>query len=1030
MNELNKKKNKNSENINYILRDNLECFGLNKIFINKFLTGLWNYPEAMYQILNHSEPRDIKESLASLVVDNFYTNYLSGNYIENNLLYILALMLRDEIEKLTDIEEVETFLDNSRCGYLLEELQKKPDVQLFFNKVILKTVEKIESLCSYREIKFNVAKIVNEFEKLKDEYEKGEKKAGVKSELNLGEDLYKKLVSNKLDQSINYCRDENLTGGKIKEDNEFFVKKFVPNITKKEFENRALTAKNDNNIDLFNYFNRFAQDIKNSSDEDLYSNSNLMGNLLNTKSPPTILTFYRTDFMQVVNFIEQLINDLIENILLLPYSVKCICKIISVLIRNKFKGITKAEENGFISKFILGRLLIPIISSPSFNALISEFVISGNTIKNIELINIIISKLFSGNLFKNINKEDDYTPFNWIFLDKMEKILYFFENATNVYLPDFIEKFINKNLPKDYEYNFFKENKEEMYANISICFNIRYLSLLIEGVRKSPEIFNKSKKSDKLEKAFKKLEDEEIFKAIKKADQNNLNNENNKRHRPSVKQKSKDKIILKTIEDEIYYLHNDKAIEEKDEILFKLDNKIANFYIDLKEKEKKTKLNEEEKNIIKVKNYLSNSIGNYRLLNIADFHKEATSDTIKMLNEIKAYMALPNFILNNNTIPSTWYINSLLDYLKKIPEDYKKNEYEKLYNELTKDLNDSINILDFQKLIIFRNKLKFIDKINNYYENVYMLINKIAINEKVKEMVEKIFIPVEMSFRYIEEENDNFFDLKSSNVKEKEFEDKMIYENKKKGVLTFRTIESFTSHFPNLAQYQVYQDKNPLEIIQELKIPGKINNYFEIIKKCIRKEEKKITEEEYENLYQEKIKDYIMNKIYEKIYPLEPLDLDTKIFRTANMLSWVEPQLIVEKEYIYDNILPDIINEFQKINKVKTPLKKIKCIRQIFVLIQSLIQFNEGENKTLIGSDDITPVLNYAFIKAAPFRIYTDLEFVKIFLEIKEGQGGYDINQLESAYTMLLSYKPENFKLTPQEFKKNCADARNSIIII
>ena len=48
-----------------------------------------------------------------------------------------------------------------------------------------------------------------------------------------------------------------------------------------------------------------------------------------------------------------------------------------------------------------------------------------------------------------------------------------------------------------------------------------------------------------------------------------------------------------------------------------------------------------------------------------------------MLNEIKAYMALPNFILNNNTIPSTWYINSLLDDLNKIPLDYKKIEYEK-----------------------------------------------------------------------------------------------------------------------------------------------------------------------------------------------------------------------------------------------------------------------------------------------------------------------------------------------------------------
>ena len=83
----------------------------------------------MYHILNHADPREIKDSLAFLIVDNFYTNNLSGNYIENNLLYILTLMIKDEIDKLTDIEEVETFLDNTRCGYLLEELQKKSDIK-------------------------------------------------------------------------------------------------------------------------------------------------------------------------------------------------------------------------------------------------------------------------------------------------------------------------------------------------------------------------------------------------------------------------------------------------------------------------------------------------------------------------------------------------------------------------------------------------------------------------------------------------------------------------------------------------------------------------------------------------------------------------------------------------------------------------------------------------------------------------------------------------------------------------------------
>lgn len=249
---------------------------------------------------------------------------------------------------------------------------------------------------------------------------------------------------------------------------------------------------------------------------------------------------------------------------------------------------------------------------------------------------------------------------------------------------------------------------------------------------------------------------------------------------------------------------------------------------------------------------------------------------------------------------------------------------------------------------------------------------------------------------------------------------------KKKNITTFRTIEAFTSGFPNLVKYQLYQDKDPLELAVELKIPDKINYYFDIIKaKLVKKEN--ISEEEFETLYQEKIKNYIMNKIYEKIYPPEPSEKDTQIFKKSITHSWIEPNLIVDKEYIYDNILPDILNQIKQIQKVKTPLKKLKCIKQIIELIQSLIQFNEGENKTMLGSDDITPVLNYSFIQAHPFRIYTDLEFVKIYLGIKEGQSAYYVKQLESAYTILLSYKAESFKLTPEEYKQKCDDAANNL---
>ena len=90
-------------------------------------------------------------------------------------------------------------------------------------------------------------------------------------------------------------------------------------------------------------------------------------------------------------------------------------------------------------------------------------------------------------------------------------------------------------------------------------------------------------------------------------------------------------------------------------------------------------------------------------------------------------------------------------------------------------------------------------------------------------------------------------------------------------------------------------------------------------------------------------------------------------------------------------------------------------------LISNLIKFNE--NKTEIGSDDVTPVLMYTFIKAHPERINSDLEFIKIFLPPTKGQADFDINQLEGAYNYVLSLSAERFKLTQEEYDNKCANA-------
>ena len=458
----------------------MDKFGINKVFISAFLKFLWNSPETMHRILVKTEPEVVKTNLAPLLVNNFYCNLLSGNYMENNLLYIITMQLKDEIDDLENINQIDSFLENTKCSYLLEELQKMPDIQIYFKNVILKTVEMMERRYSFREIKFGVEEILNDLMKIKREEEKkiGKK---INNEKDL-EKLYNTVIKSKvMDLSINYSREEN--NEKYNKRNDLFFRNYAPDIVINTLKERAKNAKEENKNILYKYYQKLENDIQ--ADNDLYSNKVLMKNMLATNSPTHLLSFYLNDFLEVISYINQLLDDLIKNISLMPNSIKYICRVIYLLIKNKFPNINEFEINSFISKFIIDKLLIPIISNPNFKALISEFVISGNTIKNIIKLNFILKKLFSRNLFHNNKEDGDYTPFNWLIIDKMEKILYFFEKAINVNLPNFIEKYINGELPKDYSYDYFKENKEQFYANISICFNVKNLCYLIDGIHRN-----------------------------------------------------------------------------------------------------------------------------------------------------------------------------------------------------------------------------------------------------------------------------------------------------------------------------------------------------------------------------------------------------------------------------------------------------------------------------------------------------------------------------------------------------------------
>ena len=106
-------------------------------------------------------------------------------------------------------------------------------------------------------------------------------------------------------------------------------------------------------------------------------------------------------------------------------------------------------------------------------------------------------------------------------------------------MPTFIEKYINGELPKDYNYDFFNENADIICTNISICFTIENLNNLLNGLR-SCNIFQEqnNEKAKKVKKSYTKLINKSIIDDIMGVDE---------KLKSIIKKDEKTQIIVKLL---------------------------------------------------------------------------------------------------------------------------------------------------------------------------------------------------------------------------------------------------------------------------------------------------------------------------------------------------------------------------------------------------------------------------------------------------------------------------------------------------
>ena len=982
-------------------------------YIPNLLNYLWEQPKIVVSVIEHAKIDDLKEHLAPLFANNFYENILSSYYIEDNLMYVLTLLIQSEINKLTNINQNDKFLEDTACGILLGELRRKSDIQAYFNNIIINVIENLEANNSNSKIYFDTDEIVKFYEN--------------RGTSRKQEEVY--LKNPTVDQtSVSESLEDGSHRDKKKAQNEqeSFNQKYIPNLDKDILI--KISEEKKNNKDMYDYL--YEKLSKYTNDKNLYANEKLLTFLNKYKHPEKLLYLYQHHFMIVINFMDQIIDNLLNNFHLIPYSIKCLCRIISEQITKKFPLISVPDKNAFIANFFFGKLLIPILLNTGVEAFVNNF-ISENSLYNLQVISSILKKYVSGKFYTSNDKEFNYTPYNWYFIYNTEKLFSIFKELTKVRFPSFIEKFINNELPSDYEYNYFKENPDEVVNFRSILFNIEQLLALVKTMSENEKEIFKDNKNAKIQKAVEKLmypNNQQLFVNIinsEKVIKKDPKKEKNKKKEKEKDKKKKDEETEIENEPKIHYFLLTKL--DSNETYKQLLDIEPKLYFSIKEL--KVIPDEEsmiKNNIIKVKNFFCSLLYNYHKLAKTDFDEGTTDNTVSILNELNIFMKSSNFIMDGS-IPSEWYVKSIFEYLEKLPDNLTKNDCEELYNELENDINKSIKKLNFEELSVIMGKLKFANRSEIYYKKSLELLEDIKSNEEIRKIITQQFIPVDIKFEYDGNET-GVFNIEESKFKEKDRdnEEKRNKYEKNYKVKLCLTIENFPKKFPNLVKFQEMQDADILEIQERLGFPGKILKYIDIIRCNLQKNNVNNIDTIMDKIY-----DYIMGKIYDKIYPIEPYEEDNKIFQKSILLSWTQPKhfLKVNKEYIFGSFEKDVLENFKMLDIEKSPRKKLINMDKVFNSILFLLRFNGKGPDT--GVDDQIPILNYAFIKAQALRMSSNVRFMELYLgDKKSKKEGSQLTQFKGICEMIPKIKfSELNDVTQEEFNKKCNEAIKEVKI-
>ena len=930
----------------------------------------------------------IIKSIVELFCNQFYDNILIPNPEQRELLILIYKLIEKDISQMGTIISVDNFLGKNTFIYkFIKYLMRKPEIKIFLSKLLGPLFLAIEKYSEDLDL----------FQKEEKNQEENEIFLKYIKKFEKQENISEKKIKEKIEK-IN-----------DKELKSFFLKKIFINQNKSVFYKLW-----ENDINIYSLFN----DV----------NENEQKYLLKLKN----------NFLFLKDKIDFLLKSFIEKLTKGPYIMKCICKIIFLLVSKKYPSNPNYIYYSFISKFIFENCIFQALYFED-NNLIENKIYNSKTKYILKMMSDILSKAVNYSFF-NEEKTPIHILFNYYFLDMFLLLREIHKKLIDVRLPNFLNFLIEKKienieLNRNEKYNYFKENTDEIICLQSICISADDILFILD-------IISKNKKE------FENLEDFNYF---------------NKVFDKIFKESEKDIVnIMSHPKKNIFFILFNEVYKSKINKILKFYYKKKTFPLsNIPKQEEKMNFKKMKLCIKKVLRNLNDiNSKNYSILNFASSNEKFLSiikNTLDDSENIQLLNIETNYKTKNNNkkhiILLKWYGQYINNNKNSLEISYKENDFQKLYNEILKEELENLNKLKlYTELIIERDGMNLIcsEKIIEKTKNDLI---KCQISRKFLKIEKFIDTQkIEVCFRIFNEQLKKEIKSKKKKIKKQYSEDIEIYLNENPPIillsedLTFcnhkkmeeieclilkerkvmpshsHDIKDFIQKFSDVPWGidKFNKDKKPKDIIideikngtRNIQIYRTMNNYMNIIKKRINRNE------DIDDILQI-IQNFIYRQIYKYIYPKIPLKQDIDFYNKTLLLDWITPENL-EIQNFYVDQLKDAELCIKKFDNVESFFDKLKYIKEAFTNINNNIKYSTGKSEEA-GQDEILPIFQYILIRSCPKRMKTNLNYINCFLseDDYDSQSGYFLSQLESSFTFIMKIGYKELNVSQDIYEEN-----------